>query len=244
MSGPPEAEPSAEHRLQLLIDSVRDYAIFMLDPEGRIKSWNRGAELIKGYTAQEIIGRTIHVFYTEEDLAASQPEQLLAEARERGPVEHEGWRLRKDGSRFWADVVISGIRSETGALLGFVKVTRDLTERRNAEMDRLQLRTPRRRCDSSAARPIRENASRSSIVRHRIRERFELLVGTGELPRLARDIADQLAKLGVVSVVTMSSWSATRALNTIAIGSIATPMYQRGRSCGSAGRRGSCRATA
>jgi PAS domain S-box-containing protein len=139
MSGPPEAEPSAERRLQLLIDSVRDYAIFMLDPEGRIKSWNRGAELIKGYTAQEIIGRTMHVFYTEEDLAASKPEQLLAEARERGRVEHEGWRLRKDGSRFWADVVISGIRSETGALLGFVKVTRDLTERRDAEMDRLQL---------------------------------------------------------------------------------------------------------
>jgi PAS domain S-box-containing protein len=134
-----EVEPSAERRLQLLVDSVRDYAIFMLDEQGRVKTWNRGAELIKYYTAQEIIGQPVQMFYTPEDCAAGKPEHLLAEARDKGRVEDEGWRLRKDGSRFWADVVISAIHGESRALIGFVKVTRDLTERREAELDRLAL---------------------------------------------------------------------------------------------------------
>jgi PAS domain S-box-containing protein len=134
-----EVEPSVERRLQLLIDSVRDYAIFMLDEQGRVKTWNRGAELIKGYTTQEIIGRPVHTFYTPEDRAAGKPEHLLAEARNKARVEDEGWRVRKDGSRFWADVVISAIHNDSGALIGFVKVTRDLTERREAELNRIAL---------------------------------------------------------------------------------------------------------
>src|ERR1043165_8342524 len=87
----------AERRLELLVDSVRDYAIFMLDPDGRVETWNTGAQLIKGYTPDEIIGQSIHRFYTPEDQAAHRPETLLAEARERGRVEDEGWRVRKDG---------------------------------------------------------------------------------------------------------------------------------------------------
>ncbi|HEV7555298.1 MAG TPA: PAS domain-containing sensor histidine kinase [Kofleriaceae bacterium] len=129
----------AERQLQLLIGSVRDYAMFMLDRDGRIETWNIGAQLIKGYQAHEIVGNTIHAFYTPEDRAAHKPDALLAEARDRGRVEDEGWRVRKDGTRFWADVVITALRETDGELVGYVKVTRDLTERRQAEMDRLHL---------------------------------------------------------------------------------------------------------
>lgn len=137
-SAAPDRE-SADHRLQLLIDSVRDYAIFMLDPDGRIATWSIGAQLIKGYRPDEIIGRKTDTFYTPEDRAAGRAAQLLSTAREVGRVEDEGWRVRKDGTRFWADVVITAIRNPQGELIGFVKVTRDLSERRKAELDRIDL---------------------------------------------------------------------------------------------------------
>jgi PAS domain S-box-containing protein len=123
----------AEERARLLIDSVRDYAIFMLDPQGIITSWNPGAERIKGYTPQEIIGQPFTRFYTREDVQRGRPQALLRAATEQGHIEDEGWRVRKDGSRFWADVIISAIRDASGKLIGFSKVTRDLTERRRAE---------------------------------------------------------------------------------------------------------------
>jgi PAS domain S-box-containing protein len=129
----------AEQRWQLVIESVSDYAIFMLDPSGRIETWNRGAQLIKGYEPSEIVGKRIDTFYTSEDRRSGKPDALLAEARRNGRVEDEGWRVRKDGSRFWADVVITSHRDASGELLGFVKVTRDLTEKRDAELGRLQL---------------------------------------------------------------------------------------------------------
>jgi len=128
-----ERAESAERQLELLIGSVRDYAIFSLDAEGRVKTWNRGAELIKGYTPDEIIGRHIDAFYTPEDRAMHRPELLLGLARKNGRVEDQGWRVRKDGTRFWADVVITAVHDDDGALLGYVKVTRDLTDRRAAE---------------------------------------------------------------------------------------------------------------
>src|SRR5688572_5212419 len=112
-------QPREEGRLQLLIDSVRDYAIFMLDPEGRVETWNLGAQLIKGYVAAEIVGQTLHRFYTSEDCANRKPEALLAAALEKGRVEDEGWRVRKDGTWFWADVVISAVRGADGAPVGF-----------------------------------------------------------------------------------------------------------------------------
>jgi PAS domain S-box-containing protein len=123
----------AERRLRLLIGSVRDYAIFMLDPQGRIETWNAGAEAIKGYRADEVIGHTIDQFYTPEDRAAGKPQALLRIARETGRVEDEGWRVRKDGTRFWCDVVITAAHGPDGSLLGYAKVTRDLTDRRAAE---------------------------------------------------------------------------------------------------------------
>jgi PAS domain S-box-containing protein len=114
-------------------DSIRDYAIFLVDPDGVILSWNTGAQRLKGYDAQEIIGQRITRFYTPEDLARGKPQALLREAAREGRVEDEGWRVRKDGSRFWADVIISAIPETGGGVRGFVKVTRDLTERRRTE---------------------------------------------------------------------------------------------------------------
>lgn len=117
---------------RLLIESVRDYAIFALDPQGRILTWNPGAEQSKGYKAEEILGCHFSIFYTEEEKAVDTPGQELVEAAERGRVEAEGWRLRKDGSRFWANVVITALYDQTGTLVGYGKVTRDMTERRLA----------------------------------------------------------------------------------------------------------------
>lgn len=121
---------STEEQFQLLVSSVRDYAIFVLDPRGHVATWNPGAESIKGYTADEIIGKHFSVFYPADDVLADRPGQLLAQAAVEGRVEYEGWRLRKDGSRFWADVVITALRGADGQLVGFAKITRDITARR------------------------------------------------------------------------------------------------------------------
>ncbi|NTX19030.1 PAS domain-containing sensor histidine kinase [Burkholderia cepacia] len=122
-----------EHRYRLFIEAVEDYAIFMLDPAGNVTSWNRGAQRAKGYSSDEIIRRHFSVFYTEEDRASGKPGHLLAAAALQGRVEDEGWRVRKDGSRFWANVVITAIHNENGGLIGFAKITRDLSERRRLE---------------------------------------------------------------------------------------------------------------
>jgi PAS domain S-box-containing protein len=118
---------------QLMVDSVRDYAIFMLDPNGHIASWNQGAQRIKGYTADEIIGQHFSVFYPPEEIAAGKPAMELEVATRDGRFEEEGYRLRKDGTTFWASVVLTAVRDDDGTLLGFAKVTRDLTERRASE---------------------------------------------------------------------------------------------------------------
>jgi PAS domain S-box-containing protein len=118
---------------ELLVQSVTDYAIYMLDAEGRVSSWNAGAERFKGYSAQEIMGEHFSRFYTEEDRAAGVPARALQTAESEGRFEAEGWRVRKDGSRFWAMVIIDPIRDEAGKLIGYAKVTRDMSERRAIE---------------------------------------------------------------------------------------------------------------
>jgi PAS domain S-box-containing protein len=123
----------SESRFRQLVQSVVDYAIFHLDLEGVVSTWNAGAERIKGYRADEIIGSHFSRFYTDEDREAGVPQRALATARAEGKFEAEGWRVRKDGSRFWALVVIDAIRNETGELVGFAKVTRDITERMQAQ---------------------------------------------------------------------------------------------------------------
>jgi PAS domain S-box-containing protein len=130
-----EALRDSEERIRLMVDGVQDYAIFMLDVNGTVATWNAGAQRIKGYTADEIIGRHFAAFYTSEDIAAGVPERELVVAREAGRVEDEGWRVRRDGSRFWANVVITAMRDADATLRGYAKITRDLTERRCAELE-------------------------------------------------------------------------------------------------------------
>src|SRR3984885_5049741 len=125
----------SEERFRLLVESVRDYAIFMLDPGGHILTWNAGAERFKGYKADEIIGQHFSRFYPPEALARGLPQHELRMASETGSFEDEGWRVRKDGSLFWANVVITAMRNPDGQLIGFAKVTRDLTQRRAQEED-------------------------------------------------------------------------------------------------------------
>ena len=123
----------SEDRFRLMAEAVQDYAIFMLDPEGHVSTWNTGASRIKGYKPDEIIGRHFSVFYPEEDVRAGKPSRELKGAIAQGRFEDEGWRLRKDGSRFWANVIITPVRDETGKLIGFAKVTRDVTDRMQNE---------------------------------------------------------------------------------------------------------------
>ncbi len=132
------APGDVDARYRLLVDSITDYAIYMLDPEGIVSSWNPGAARFKGYTAAEIIGQHFSRFYAPEDQAANLPGQALQISAREGRYENEGWRIRKDGTRFWAHVIIDPIRDPSGNLIGFAKITRDLTERKAAEEELLQ----------------------------------------------------------------------------------------------------------
>src|SRR5580704_2020813 len=130
----PVAESTSDDsRYRLLIEAVTDYAIYMLDASGIVTSWNPGAQRFKGYAADEIIGQHFSRFYSEEDRKSGLPSRALETAAREGKFENEGWRIRKDGTRFWAYVVIDPIRSESGEIVGFAKVTRDLTERKEAQ---------------------------------------------------------------------------------------------------------------
>jgi PAS domain S-box-containing protein len=129
---------SSEHRFELLVDAVADYAIYMLDPDGYVTSWNTGAERIKGYRASEIIGQHFSRFFTPEDQGRGLPATILASAATSGRFESEGWRVRKDGTRLWCDGVVQRLQDEQGRLIGFVKITRDITERRAAQQALLE----------------------------------------------------------------------------------------------------------
>ena len=132
-SGQLHTASADEGRYRLLVEAVTDYAIFMLDPTGRVMSWNPGAQRIKGYREEEIINQHFSIFYTAFDQQAELPKRALATAMSEGRFELEGWRVRKDGSLFWANVVIDPIWAHSGELIGFAKVTRDLSERKQAE---------------------------------------------------------------------------------------------------------------
>ena len=123
---------TAEH-FRMLVENMKDYAIIILDPNGRIASWNPGSEIIMGYRSGEIIGQHFSRFYSNEDVQSGRPEMELKVASEKGRSEDEGWRMKKDGSRFWANEVITVLRDQNGAVHGFGKVMRDLTERKRAE---------------------------------------------------------------------------------------------------------------
>jgi PAS domain S-box-containing protein len=178
-----EALRQSEERFRLLVEGVRDYAIFMLDPTGHIVSWNSGAQLIKGYTPQEIIGRHFSLFYPPEDIRDQKPERELRIAVAEGRYQEEGWRLRKDGSRFWAHVLITALFDSHGRLQGFGKVTRDMTERKLAEEHREQLREREQqlahereaRAQIEAAQQMRD--SFLTVLAHELRTPLTALIG-------------------------------------------------------------------
>jgi PAS domain S-box-containing protein len=135
---PRESWLTSKENARLLIANIKDYAIYVLDLEGHIVSWAPGAERIKGYAEDEVIGKHFSMFFTPEDIEAAEPDRELV-AAVHGHIELEGWRVRKDKTRFWADVTVTPMRDATGEIRGFVKVTRDLTERRERDAQRLQL---------------------------------------------------------------------------------------------------------
>jgi PAS domain S-box-containing protein len=179
----------SEERFRLLVEAVQDYAIFMLDPDGIVSTWNSGAERIKGYTAAEIIGKHFSLFRTEEDVRAGACDRELAMAASDGKLEDEGWRVRKDRSTFWANVVLTAIRSSSGDLLGFAKITRDLTERRLLDEERL------RRARAEEAVRLRDEFL--SIASHELRtpitslqlDLFGMQRELGDSPTLGKKLA-------------------------------------------------------
>jgi PAS domain S-box-containing protein len=165
---PPKAQRESSEQLRLLVEQVQDYAIFLIDPEGRVASWNAGAERINGYRADEIIGKPYATFFLEEDRAAGNPDRQMRRAREQGRVEDEGWRQRKDGSRFWADAVLTTLYDADGRLRGYAKVTRDMTERRQLEEQRNlieALQTTAEARDQALAQVGAERALLEAVVR-------------------------------------------------------------------------------
>jgi PAS domain S-box-containing protein len=176
----------SEERFRLLVDSVQDYAIFMLNPQGIVESWNAGAEAIKGYRADEIIGQHFRVFYSPEDRAAGKPEAALQTALARGRVETEAWRVRKDGSLFWANVVLTAVHGPNGDLRGFAKVTRDMSERRRLE----ELENSSRRMNEFLAMLAHELRNPLAPIRNAVTI-MQLETLTSPVLRNCRDVIDR-----------------------------------------------------
>lgn len=175
----------SEQRFQLLVDAVQDYAIFMLDTEGNVVSWNPGAQRIKGYRGSEIIGKHFSCFYSAEQQRSGKPQFELTTAAREGRFEDEGWRIRKDGSKFWANVIISAVRDDSGNLIGFGKVTRDFTERMRAQEALRQENRERR----DAQRKLYDSEqSLRQLSRHLLRTQDE------ERRRIGRELHDSLGQ--------------------------------------------------
>ena len=174
------AVPGAEE-FALLVASVVDCAIFLLDPDGYVTSWNPGAERLKGYPTDEIVGRHFSCFYAEEDQEAGRPEKLLRAARAEGHVEDEGWRVRQDGSRFWADVVLTVLHHPDGSVRGFAKVTRDLTTRKEME-DLLRENEARARETAEQLRQVDQMKNEFvAMVAHDLSSPLTVVAGFAEL---------------------------------------------------------------
>jgi hypothetical protein len=164
---------TSEQRFRLLLESVSDYAMYTLDVEGNVASWNAGAQKLKGYTAEEILGCNVRVFHTPDARAAHDPERELEHARKAGRYEAEAWRVRKDGTRFWASIVVTALRDERGELIGFGKVTRDVTERERAAAELAA-------SNEQLKRAAEEKAEFVAVTAHELRGPVQLMRGSAE----------------------------------------------------------------
>jgi PAS domain S-box-containing protein len=195
----------SDERFRLLVESVVDYAIFLLDPNGTVSTWNEGAQRIKGYREEEIVGRHFSSFYTPEAVATGHPDRELEVAGRVGRYEDEGWRVRKDGSLFWANVVITALRDGTGELVGFAKVTRDMSERRRAEQELANARAELARRSAAQRQALEIN---DNILQGLVLAKYALERGDQEahertldstLAEARRIIDDLLSEAGVGS---------------------------------------------
>ena len=192
-----------ENRFQLFVESVQDYAIFMLDPSGNVTSWSHGARRIKGYEASEIIGKNFSTFYPEEDLRSGKPPMELEVAAREGRFEDEGWRIRKDGSKFWANVIITAVRDEAGHLVGFGKVTRDFTDKMQAQqaLDRVNRELRKEILDRKLTeqRLAESEKSLRMLSLHLLRTQDE------ERRRIGRDLHDSLGQVLTAMKLSLAS---------------------------------------
>lgn len=177
----------SERRYRLLVNSVKDYAIFMLDADGIVNYWTAAAERIKGYTSDEIIGCPFATFFTPEDRAQGAPERELEAARERGSVEGSGWRVRKDGSRFWGEEIATAVYDASGQFVGYSKITRDITERRAAELERERLLR-----EATEANRLKEDFL--STMSHELRTPLNAILGWLQLLRLRNEVPEHLSE--------------------------------------------------
>ena len=201
-------QPPGEETFRLLIEAVQDYAIFLLDADGHVLTWNPGAERAKGYAASEIIGRHFSAFYTPDERAAGRPAWLLGRAAAEGRVEDEGWRVRKDGSRFWADVILTALRTEDGTLYGFAKITRDLTERRDAEQQQRTL-VAEQHARAAAEEALKVRDRFLSVASHELKTPVATLQLAAESLLRARELGrldDARIDTGLARILRSTGW--------------------------------------
>jgi PAS domain S-box-containing protein len=210
-----EALRQSEERFRLLVEAVGDYAIFMLDPRGRVVSWNTGAQRSTGYTSREIIGQHFSIFYPPESQAAEHPDEELEIALRDGRYEEEGWRVRKDGSRYWANVLITAVYNDVGEHIGFAKVTRDRTEQRRAEQEREQTNAALAALNARLQQAASDQSQFLAVTAHELRTPGAVLRGSADT--LSRHWADRgdHERAGLLAGMTSSADRLGRLLNDL-----------------------------